>query len=91
MAPTKRDGCVANLGLKPKDGLAGARQSAGIVRLLFAHHMDHFDPTQDHTRAGNGLEAEHRPDSSFDASVVLLNAIIEVTALSNSNWYQSVP
>ena len=62
-----------------------------IIGLLFAHHVNHFDPAQDHTRTGGGLEPEHRPYSSFYASVVLLYAIVEVTVLSNSNWRLSAP
>ena len=29
---------------------------AGILRLLFAHHVDHLDPTQDRTGAGDRLK-----------------------------------
>jgi hypothetical protein len=48
------------LGLTPKEGLAKRSRGkpvellgelrpliAGMVRLLFAHHADHSDPTQD--------------------------------------------
>jgi hypothetical protein len=49
---------------------------AGIFRLLFAHHMDQLDATQDHPSAVNGLEAEHRTHAAFDGTVILLNPVM---------------
>jgi hypothetical protein len=51
-------------------------QTAGILRLLFAHHVDHLNAAQDHTGTGNSLKPEHRPHSPPDGKMVLLNAII---------------
>jgi hypothetical protein len=63
--------------------LLGERQLllAGIFRLLFTHHMDQLDTTQDHVGAVSGLEAEHRTHTAFDGTVILLNAIVEITTL----------
>jgi glycosidase len=61
----KPEGCVANLerrSERPNRSVerSGGKQVklfaerwlpiAGVVRLLFAHHVDHLDPTQDHSR-----------------------------------------
>jgi hypothetical protein len=66
----------------------GRLRIAGILRLLFAHHGDQLDPTKDHAGTGDGLKAEHRPDAPFDGSMILLNPIIQVGALSDPNWLQ---
>ncbi len=60
--------------------LLGERQLliAGIFRLLFTHHMDQLDATQDHPGTVSGLEAEHRTHTAFDGAVILLNAVIEI-------------
>jgi hypothetical protein len=65
--------------------LLGERQllTAGIFRLLFAHHVDQLDATQDHPGTVSGLEAEHRTHAAFDSAVILLNAIVEIAALAN--------
>ncbi len=54
---------------------------AGILRLLFAHHVDHLDPTQDRTGAGDRLKAEHWPHSPLNSAMILFNAVIAVGTL----------
>jgi hypothetical protein len=54
---------------------------AGILRLLFAHHVDHLDATQDHPDTVSGLEAGHRSHAAFDRAVILLNEVVEILAL----------
>jgi hypothetical protein len=63
--------------------LLGERQlpTAGIFRLLFAHHMDQLDATQDHAGTVNGLEAENWTHAAFDGAVILLDALVEVLTL----------
>ncbi|KLK91634.1 hypothetical protein AA309_19115 [Microvirga vignae] len=61
---------------------------AGIPRLLFAHHMNHLDAAQDHTGTARGLESEHGRNPPLDGPMILLNAIIEVGALSDANGFQ---
>jgi hypothetical protein len=67
--------------------LFGERQllTAGIFRLLFTHHMDQLDAAQDHAGAFSGLEPEHRTHAAFDGAVILLDAVIEVLTLSDSD------
>ncbi len=64
---------------------------AGILRLLFAHHVDHFDSTQDHSRGRHRLEPEHRPHSPLDGAVILLDPIIEVGTLPNTDRLELAP
>src|SRR3712207_1167770 len=86
-------GCVANLELGPENGHGyvigsgsehlellgkGWRGIPGVLRLLLAHHVDHFNATKDHLGTGNRLKPEHRANPPFDGAVILLNAIIEV-------------
>ena len=70
--------------------LLGERQllTAGIFRLLFAHHVDQLDATQDHAGAGNGLEAEHWTHAAFDGAVILLDAVVEVLTLPDADRFQ---
>lgn len=68
----------------------GYLRTVGILRLSFAHHVDHLDAAQGSTRTASGLKPEHRPDSPFDRPMVLLNAIVEVGALPDANGFQTV-
>jgi hypothetical protein len=52
-----------------------------ILRLVFTHHVNYLDPTQDHAGAVSGLEAEHWMHAAFDGAVILLAAVIEVLTL----------
>jgi hypothetical protein len=54
---------------------------AGIFRLLFAHHVNQLDATQDHPGTVSRLEAEHRTHAAFDGAVILLDAVIEILTL----------
>ncbi len=63
---------------------------AGIFRLLFTHHMDQLDATQDHSGTVSGLEAEHRTHTAFDGAVILLNVVIEIYSKSHP-WLKRVP
>src|SRR4051794_7428548 len=71
-------------------GLFGERglPIAGVLRLLFAHHVDHLDPTKDRTSTVSALEPEHRSNSAFDGAMILLDAVIQVGTLSNANRLQ---
>jgi hypothetical protein len=73
--------------------LLGERQllTAGIFRLLFTHHMDQLDTTQDHAGTVSGLEAEHRSHAAFDGAVILLDAVIEILALPDLDRLQLAP
>lgn len=62
---------------------------AGILRLPLANHVNHLDPIRDHTGSGHRLESEHRSDLPFDDRVILLNAIVEISALPNANGFQT--
>ena len=63
----------------------------GILRLSFAHHVNHLDPTQDHAGAGRGLEAEHRSHTAFDGAVILLDAVIEILTLPDLDRLELTP
>ena len=60
----------------------------GKSRLLFARHVDQFDAGEDDLGTCHRLEAEHGADAALDASMVLLDPIIEVLALADSDWFQ---
>jgi hypothetical protein len=62
--------------------------SAGVLRLSFAHHVHHLDPAQDCPGAVYGLEPEHRPNPPLDGTMILLNAIVEISALSDPDRLQ---
>jgi hypothetical protein len=53
----------------------------GILRLSFAHHVDHLDATQDHPGTVSGLKTEHRTHAAFDSAVILLDAVVEILTL----------
>jgi hypothetical protein len=46
----------------------------GTLRLSFAHHVNHLDPTQDHVGTVSGLESKQRSHAAFDVAVILLDA-----------------
>ena len=50
--------------------------------------MNHLDAGQDGSGAGERLEAEHGSDSSFDAPVILLDAVVQVLALPDTDRLQ---
>jgi hypothetical protein len=66
----------------------GRLRIKGILRLLFAHHMDHLDAAEDRPWAINGLEPEHQPHPSLDGPMILLNPIVQVAALANPDRRQ---
>jgi hypothetical protein len=66
----------------------GRLRIPGILRLSFAHHVDHLDSTQHHPRRGSRLEAEHRPNPPLDSTMILLDAIVEVGTLPDSDRLQ---
>jgi hypothetical protein len=63
-------------------------QIAGILRLLFAHHVDHLDASQDRTRTANGLKPEYRPHPCLNGPMILLDAIVQIRTLPNVNGFQ---
>src|SRR5215212_9080868 len=70
--------------------LLGERQLliAGIFRLVFAHHMDQLDATQDHAGAVSGLETEHWTHPAFVGTVILLDAVVEILTLPDPDRFQ---
>ena len=74
-------------------GVLGERQlpTAGILRLLFTHHVDQLDATYDHPGTVSRLEAEHRTDTAFDGTVILLDAVVEILTLPDSDRFQLAP
>ena len=50
--------------------------------------MDHLNAAQDHTGTDNRLKPEHRPHSPLDSTVILLDAIVEVGTLPDSDRLQ---
>jgi hypothetical protein len=69
----------------------GRLRIAGILRLLFAHHVDQLDPTKDDVGTGHRLKAEHWSDAPLDRSMILLNPIIQVAAPANADRLQLPP
>jgi hypothetical protein len=55
----------------------GQLRTAGMLRLILAHHVNHFDAATDHARAIHRLEPQHWANPPFDGTMVLLNAIAE--------------
>jgi hypothetical protein len=83
---------VARLGSEQFELLGERRLPiAGVFRLLLAHHVNHLDSTQDHTGSDRRLETEHRSDPSLDGAVVLLNAIVQVGTLPETDGFQVTP
>ncbi len=62
-----------------------------MLRLSFADHVNHFDPTQDRASAGYGLESEHRSNPPLNRAMILFDAIIEVSTLPDPNWLEPMP
>ena len=63
----------------------------GILRLSFAHHVNHLDPTEDHTSAAHRLETKHRSHTAFDGAVILLDAVVEVLTLPDPDRLEPTP
>ncbi|MGF6439906.1 hypothetical protein QF001_000658 [Paraburkholderia youngii] len=63
--------------------LLGGRRTAplGDNHLPFADHPHGLDATEDDASAAKILEPLHRPDPAFDATVVLLNEVIQILVL----------
>jgi len=59
----------------------GQPRTAGVLRLSFAHHVNHLDPAQDHTSAANRPELEHRPNPALASAMILFDPIVEVGTL----------
>ena len=52
---------------------------AGVIRLSFAHHVNHLDPTQDRPSGCHRLEPGRNPP--LDGAVVLFDAIVQICIL----------
>lgn len=48
--------------------------------------MHDFDACQDVAGAARILEAHHRLDDAFDGTVILLDDVVQVLALSDLDW-----
>jgi hypothetical protein len=57
-----------------KDGLV-----ARLAMLMLSQHAMPFDTSQGSLSRGQRLEARHRLDQTLNASMILLNAIVEIT------------
>jgi hypothetical protein len=62
-----------------------------MLRLSFADHVNHFDPTEDRASAGYGLESEHRSNPPLNRAMILFDAIIEVSTLPDPDWLEPTP
>jgi hypothetical protein len=63
----------------------------GVPRLSLAHHVNHFDSGQHGGGGGRRFEAEHRPDTAFDAPMVLLDPIVQVLTPADPDRLQLAP
>ncbi len=57
----------------------------GILRLSFAHHVDHLDAAQDGASAIHGLEPHHRANPPLDGPMILFDPIVEVTTVPDAD------
>jgi hypothetical protein len=69
------DGAVHPLNLPIGPGMPRRSRSLGVFPLLFAHHVNHLDPTQDQASRCRGLQPEPWPRSAPDGAMVLLNLV----------------
>ena len=53
--------------------------------------MHDFNSSEDDTCTSEIFESEHRPRSSFDRSMILLNDVVEILALSDHNLRAILP
>jgi len=53
--------------------------------------VDHLDPGQGHSRARERLETQHRSHPALDAPMILLDAVVEVSALADENPLRRAP
>ena len=67
--------------------LAGYRHgfAVGAVHLPLADHVHGFDSGDDDSCTPKRLESEYRPGDSFDGSMVLLDDVVEVFALTHQD------
>jgi hypothetical protein len=59
--------------------------------LTLSHHVNHLDAGQGCSCCGRRLEALHWPDPPLDASMILLDPIIEVLTLADTDRLQRSP
>jgi hypothetical protein len=59
-----------------------------VIRLSFVHLVGHLDAAQGHTGTDRRFEPEHGPDLPLDCTMILLDAIIQVTALPDPERFQ---
>jgi len=55
----------------------------GALRLPFARHVNHLDADRDYPSGYHRLKSKPRPCPPLDGPMILLNAIVEIGALSN--------
>jgi hypothetical protein len=99
-------GCVADLGRRCERANRSVERSggkqlellgkrwlriAGILPLLFAHHVNHLNPAQDRPSGRHRLEPEHRSNAPLDGAMILFNAIVEVGTLPDLDRLQFAP
>ena len=67
----------------------GRNRVVGEAALALAHHVNHFDASQGDGGRGERLETQHRPHPPLDAPVILLDPVIQVLALADTDRPQS--
>lgn len=58
-----------------------------MLILPFTHHEDLFDAGQDRLCPSKRFESQHGATPTFDISVILLNQVIQILVLSDSNGF----
>jgi ABC-type proline/glycine betaine transport system permease subunit len=53
--------------------------------------VNHFDAVEDDAGGCGRLEAEHRPNTALDPPMVLLDSVVQILALADSDRLQSAP
>jgi hypothetical protein len=64
---------------------------AGILRLSFAHHVDHLDPAQNCPSGRHRLEPEHRSNPPSDGAMILFDTMIQIRTLPDPDRLQFAP
>jgi hypothetical protein len=64
--------------------LVGSRYALafGASQLPLADHVGSFDAREDLRRGPKVLEAQHRPSSALDGSMVLLDEVVQILRLA---------
>ena len=55
--------------------------------MPFTYHVDQFDASQERLCTPERFESQHLPYATFDISVILLNQVIQILVLPDSNGF----